>query len=348
MSRTPFFLLLAMPLLLCPMLGQNATESQTVAEIDGETITARELQQAGGASLAKLEEQAYSLKQQKLQEIIANRLLAREAHRRNISVESLVDVEITSKVGAITPEEIHNFYEANKSQLQKPEPKLQDPIRAYLRNQKLTARRQEYVKSLRSRVKVITYSEPPTPFRAEVNAGGPSRGVNGAPVTIVEFEDFQCPFCKKAQATLEQILTRYKDKVKLVHRDFPLQALHPAAWEAHEAARCAEEQGKFWEYRNLLYANAPAASPEQLNNYAGQVGIDVPVFKHCLESGKFKGAVQKEKDEGERLGVTGTPAFFINGRLLSGAQPESEFVEIIDQELAQSSTQSASALKSPQ
>jgi len=280
-----------------------------------------------------LEDQAYRLKQQKLEQMIGDRLLAREASRRKISVESLIQAEITPQAAAVTAEEIHNVYELNKNQLQKPEPDVTDQIRTYLRDQKIAVRRAEFVKSLQAQAKVSIYLDAPAPFRSDVGAEGPSRGAADAPVTIVEFEDFQCPFCKKAQGTLEQVLLRYKDKVRVVHRDFPLQPLHPASQKAHEAARCAEEQGKFWEYRELLYKNTPAAGPEQLNDYASKVGVDVAVFKQCLDSGKFKMLVQKDETEGDRLGVIGTPAFFINGRLLSGAQPENEFARVIDEEL---------------
>jgi protein-disulfide isomerase len=336
MRRAPVLLIIASLLLLSPMLtfGQSETEMATVAEVDGERISLQDLKQAAGEPLAGLEEQAYRLKQQKLEQIIGDRLLAREARRRNMSLESLIEAEIRSKAPAVTAEEIHRVYELNKNQLQKPEPEVQEQIRALLRDQKIAARRQEFVKSLQAQAKVTVYLLPPPPFRAGVMAEGPSRGAADAPVTIVEFEDFQCPFCKKAQETLEQVLVRYKDKVRMVHLDFPLQSLHPAAWKAHEAGRCAEEQGKFWEYRDLLYKNAPAAGPEQLNNYASQVSMNVPDFKKCLDSGKFRAVVQKDEDEGDRLGVEGTPAFFINGRRLSGAQAETEFVRIIDEELS--------------
>jgi len=305
----------------------------TVAEVEGERISLQDLKEASGEPLARLEQQAYQLKQQKLQQIIEDRLLAREARQRNISLESLIDAEITSKAAEVTPEEIHRVYELNKNQLQKPESEVEGQLRSLLHDQKVAERRREFAKSLQANAKVSVYLEPPPPFRAEVGVDGPSRGAAHALVTIVEFEDFQCPFCKKAQDSLQQVLVRYKDKVRLVHRDFPLQPLHPASLKAHEAGRCAEEQGKFWEYRDLLYKNAPAAGPEQLTNYASQIGMNLPDFKKCLDSGKFKAVVQKDEDEGVRLGVQGTPAFFINGRLLSGAQPESEFARMIDEEL---------------
>ena len=257
----------------------------------------------------------------------------REAHRRNVSPESQIDSEITSKAAGVSSEEIHKLYELNKNQLQKPESEVEGQLRSLLRDQKIAERRQEFAKSLQTKAGVAVYLTPPPPFRVDVDTQGPSRGAAGAPVTIVEFEDFQCPFCKKANETLERVLVRYKDKVRMVHRDFPLQPLHPAAWSAHEAGRCAEEQGKFWEFRDLLYKNAPAASPEQLNSYASQLGMNPSEFKKCLDSGKFKAAVKKDEEDGERIGVQGTPSFFINGRLLSGAQPEREFARVIDEEL---------------
>ena len=329
-----FRLLLVAPLALCSISGENMVDSTAVAEIDGHVISSRELGQAGGVALGRLEDQVYAMKHQKLEELIANRLLAREAAKRSISIEALIEKEVTSKIGAITAEEVHNVYELNKNQLQKPEAEVRVQIENFLRNQKAATRRQEYVKSLQSQAKVITYLEPPVPFRAELSGDGLARGAAEAPVTIVEFEDFQCPFCKRVQATLDQVLLRYKDKVKFVHRDFPLQSIHPLSSTIHEAARCAEEQNKFWEFRDLLYASVPAASgQDQLNNYAAQLKLDVPAFQRCAESGKFKAAVQKDEEEGTRLGVEGTPAFFINGRLLSGAQPESAFVQVIDEEL---------------
>jgi protein-disulfide isomerase len=165
-------------------------------------------------------------------------------------------------------------------------------------------------------------------------AGAPSRGPANAAVTIVEFEDFQCPYCKSVQPTLKQILSHYGDKVRLVYVDYPLESLHPAALQAHQAARCAGEQDKFWEYHDLLFKNSPAASPEQLENYAKQAGMDLPAFKTCLSSGKYQSAIQKNEEEGNKLGVNGTPAFFINGRSMNGAQSFEEFSRIIDEELA--------------
>jgi protein-disulfide isomerase len=173
------------------------------------------------------------------------------------------------------------------------------------------------------------------PFRVEVSTDGPVRGPAEAPVTIVEFEDFQCPYCRRVQSTLDQVLVRYNGKVKLVHRDFPLASLHPKSHDAHEAARCAGEQGKFWEFRDLLYTGVGQAISEQINDYAERLKLDSDAFKTCVAGGKYKAAVRKDEEEGARLGVEGTPAFFINGRAFSGAQPEANFAQIIDEELSE-------------
>jgi protein-disulfide isomerase len=306
---------------------------EIVAKVDVENISVQDLRDAAGVSLSRLEDAAYRLKQQALQSLIEERLLAHEARRRNVSLESLIETEITSKVGAVTPREIDALYEMYEKRWQKPESEVEGQLRSLLLEQKIKVRRHEFAQTLQANAKVSVYLDPPTPVRAVIGVGGPSRGSAGAAVTIVEFEDFQCPFCKRAQDTVEQVLARYKDRVRLVHRDLPLRTLHPASWKAHEAGRCAEEQGKFWEYRALLYKNAPAASPEQLNNYASQAGLNVSDFTKCVDSGKFNGVVQKDEDEANRLGVQSTPVFFINGRLLSGAQPMSEFVRIIEDEL---------------
>ncbi len=330
--RWALCLLLTMMLDLAVAAQKTA---ETVAEVDGEAISAQELTEASSALLARLEQQAYRIKQAKLQELIEDRLLAHEARRRNVSLQSLIETEITAKSGAVTKEEIDTLYEVYEKRLQKPESEVEGQLRSLLLERKIKARRHEFARTLQANAKVSVYLDLPTPARAVLGVDGPSRGAAGAPVTIVEFEDFQCPYCRSSHRTLDQVLLRYPDKVRLVHRDFPLQSLHPASWQAHEAGRCAEERGKFWEYRELLYKNPPATTPEQLTSYASQLGLDPSDFRKCLDSGKFKAAVQKDEDEANRLGVQGTPTFFINGQFLSGAQSESEFVRIIDQELNQ-------------
>ena len=164
--------------------------------------------------------------------------------------------------------------------------------------------------------------------------GAPFKGGEKAAVTIVEFSDFHCPFCRRVIPTLAQIESRYGDKIKLVFRDFPIENLHPGATKAHEAARCANEQGKFWPYHDKLFVGPSSSSPEFLNGLAKDLGLDAGKFETCLSSGKYQAAIKEDIAEGNRVGVGGTPAFFINGRLITGAQPLEAFTRIIDDEFA--------------
>ena len=161
-----------------------------------------------------------------------------------------------------------------------------------------------------------------------------TKGKPTAPVTVYEMSDFQCPFCKQVQPTFEKLLARYGDKIKLAHRDFPIDSLHPQARLAHEAARCANEQGKFWAYHDKLFASPPKSTPEIFKGMAKELDLEITKFETCFDSGKYQSAVKKDIEEGNRLGVSGTPAFFINGRLVSGAQPLDAFSRVIDDELA--------------
>lgn len=331
-----------MLLILLPTAFSGASQREVVAELDGEKITVEEVEKPIGNQISKLEEQIYNLKRERLEAIVADRLLAKEAKRRGMSVTALLDQEVTAKVGLVTEQEVDDFYQKNKAQMRGEEAKLREQIRSYLQNQKLNARRVEFLESLAAKSKIVVHLKPPPVFRAEVSAdGAPFKGGAKAPVTIVKFEDFQCPFCKQVQATFEKLLARYGDKIKVAHRDFPIDSLHPQARLAHEAARCANEQGKFWAYHDKVYANSSKVSADDLKSYARELGLDPAKFNQCVDSGKYKAAVQNDVDEGSRLGVTGTPAFFINGRMISGAQPFESFARVIDDELSRAGSSAA-------
>jgi protein-disulfide isomerase len=176
--------------------------------------------------------------------------------------------------------------------------------------------------------------EAPEPFRSEVPiAGAPVRGNPNAPVTIVEFSDFHCPFCRRAHPVIQQLLAKYGDRVRLVYKDMPLDNLHPNARAASEAGLCAAAQGKFWEFHDKLFASDPDSSPATLNRLAQEVGIDVAPFEACYKERRFKAQVEASVQDGSRLGVTGTPTFFINGRNVTGALPLESFAKVVDEEL---------------
>ena len=331
-------------ILMLFMLGFGALAAEAappvLAEIDGEAITNEEVERALGGRLQRLEEQLYELKRQKLEEMIDERLLARAAAARGLSVQALLAREADARRASVTDDEVRRFYEASRHQLRGSETELRDQIRGFLQiraqlqDEAGAESRKLLLQSLRSQSKVLVHLTEPRIMRVDVSTdGAPILGPTEAPVTIVEFSDFHCPFCKRVLPALAEVRARYGDKVKLVFRDFPIDRLHPQARRAAEAARCAHDQDKFWKYHDLLFASAPQASAEHLTTYAKQVGLDVPAFERCLASGQHAARVQRDVDEGSRLGVSGTPAFFVNGRLLSGAQPVERFVQIIEDEL---------------
>jgi protein-disulfide isomerase len=173
-------------------------------------------------------------------------------------------------------------------------------------------------------------------FRATLDLeGAPIRGAQEAPVTIVEFSDFHCPFCRSVQPTLTELLKRYEGKVRLVYKHLPLDSLHPQARRASQASWCAGTQGKFWEFHDAVYASGTSdAGDPAMAAVASQIGLDAGAFATCLAGPQSAQVVDRDVQQGSALGLTGTPGFFINGRELTGAQPLEAFVKVIDEELA--------------
>jgi protein-disulfide isomerase len=316
-----------------------AEESGAAARVGDEVITLGELEQAVRPQLVKLDEQRYEILDQKLNQLIGDRLLAQEAKKKNVSVEQLLKTEVYAKAPEVPDSEVTAFINQNRGRLPKMDDKeLRLKVWDHLRTQKVNEQRMSYIDGLRGQNKVTVLLEEPAGARYEVSGDrGFARGPKDAPVTIVEFSDFQCPFCKTANATVKQVLDKYPGKVRLVFRDYPLVSIHPQAPKAHEAARCAADQGKFWEYHDLLFERSPRMAPADLKQYAQDLKLDPAKFAQCLDGGKYAAEVDKDVQEGADLGITGTPSFFVNGRQIVGAQPMAAFQKLIDGELAKQS-----------
>jgi protein-disulfide isomerase len=208
----------------------------------------------------------------------------------------------------------------------------------YLEQQRQGETRTKFYDDLRAKYKVEYLLDP---VRVEVAATGPSVGPDSAPVTIVEFSDFQCPFCARLVPTIEQVKQKYGDKVRVVFRQFPLN-FHQFAQKAAEASLCANEQGKFWQLHDAMFQNQQALGIDQLKAKAAELGMNADQFNQCLEQSKYADQIKADVDAGTKAGVSGTPAMFINGRFLSGAQPLNEVTKVIDDELQRKGTGSAS------
>ncbi len=328
-------------ILLAAALGCSAaaqhSSTLTLAEVNGESITEDDVSQSLGQALARVEDQVYRLKAQRLQAMIAEKLVAAEAKQRGTDPNKLLDKEVTAKTTMVTDEEVAAFCASNSAACGGPSPlpEAREAVRTRVQQQKLAARHAEFVESLKAAANVKVYLEPPPAFRAEVELGDlPLRGPAGAAVTIVEFSDFHCTFCRRAQPIIEQLLKKYPTQVRLAYRDLPLDKLHPEARRAAEAARCANDQGKFWAFHDALYKGPAAASDATLQALSTAVGLDATTFNNCVASGKHRDAVQRDADVAARLGSTGTPSIFINGRPMLGAKPLEEFVQITEEELA--------------
>ena len=327
-------LVLAAAALAAPAASPTPSpSSSTLAVLDGQPITVAEIESIGGASLTKARMDYYNAQRSAVEEAIARRLMEKEAKSRSVTVAELMRTEVETKVAPVSPEEQKNFYEANKARYfaNVPEADALKQIEMGLGQQRMQQRRAEYAASLRAKANVRLMLDPP---RTEVAADDdPANGPANAPVTIIEFSDFQCPYCSRVVPTLARIKDRYGDSVRVVFRDFPIPQLHPNAAKAAEAGMCAHDQGKFWPMHDMMFANQGKLDVPGLKQNAATLGLDSAAFDKCLDSGKFTAEVQKDSADGEKAGVQSTPAFFVNGRPLVGAQPYEQFADVINEEL---------------
>ena len=306
-----------------------------VATVGTRSISRDELEKHVKPKLIEIDNERYEALREGLDEMIADELVKQEAAARKVTPEALEKQEVLDKVAAPSDDDIQKLYDENKDALNNaPLDGVKPRLVEYLKQQKAEERREAFVTELRGKYKTSVALSPPIVQVA--TAGRPERGPAKAAVTIIEFSDYECPFCKRAEPTVEKVMTQYKDQVRLVFRDFPL-GMHAHARGAAEAAACANAQAKFWEYHNKLFT-AKDLAPEKLKALAGEVGLDQAKFDQCFDKAEFKAGIDKDVADGNEAGVTGTPAFFVNGRMLSGAQPFEKFKEVIDEEIARSKT----------
>jgi protein-disulfide isomerase len=326
-----------------PGSAAPASGSERAAVVEGEAITFSEVEASAAERLEQREMQRlqmeHQLSQQRqqmlldtLSEVVEERLVALEARAEGLTPEELLEQRV--QVAPVTDEEIEAFYQElvqQRPQGVPPKERIEGQIRSHLQEARQTEARESFFGQLREKYAVEVFLQEP---RVEVAADGfPSKGPADAPVTIVEFSDFQCSFCARVVPTLNRVLETYGDKVRLVYRNFPLTGMHTHAQKAAEASLCAREQGKFWEMHDLMFAEQQRLSVPELKDKARRLGLDGERFDECLDSDRHAEAVKKDAREGMVVGVSGTPAFFVNGRFISGAVPFEQLAEVIDAEL---------------
>ena len=328
----------------------NAATDDAVALINGQKVTDTELTQYASTRLSPIDEQLSKLsvqynqlltqlktqkqqmKEKSLDALIEQKVIEAEAKRKNLTVDKLMAVEVRSKIATPSDAAIEGYYFAQRDRLGPLTPELRAQLKQQIMNAKTSAAREAYVARLISSTKIVRLIEP---LRVAVTADPRRiRGAADAPVTIVEFSDYQCPFCGRAEKTLQAILAKYPGKVRLSYRDYPLEDLHPDALAAAEASHCALAQGKFWEFHDLLFANQENLTRENFLKYAKQVGAKDAEFGACLDAHPYTAEINTDRAAGDAAGVSGTPGFFVNGIFMNGDQPMENFEKVIDAELA--------------
>jgi len=311
---------------------------EPLAVIDGQTIDGSQLPTGEQAQLQRMMVRVYGVQLRALHEVLDQKLVDAEAKRMGVSVEDLVKSEVISKIPDPSDDEVRAYYQAHQGQINQPFDEAKDKVRIGMKEGEIPKARMLYVQGLW--LKAVADGELVvllTPPKLELPIDPARlRGDPKAPVTIVEFSDFSCPYCRKAESILAELLAKYPGQVRLGYRDFPLRQIHPQAQLAAEASRCAGEQGKYWEYHDLLFANPDKQTHDGLLEDARTLKLDDKQFDACLSSGRFKPQIDQDIQLGTRAGVFGTPGFFVNGTFIDGAQPPAAFEKIIDAELCAS------------
>ncbi len=310
--------------------------SKVVATVGDEKVTLGEVDEVLGEALTRLrkeyEQQVHELRMQGIDRLVSEKLLSEEAERKGFEdIDAFVQEAVERSASYPTDEEAREFFDENQAMMggQSFE-ELQPRIMQWLHEKNKAERFQSLIGDLTGKAEVRIRLQGP---RTDVDPTGPSRGPDDAKVTIVEFSNFVCPFCRQAKDVMQQIEEQYPDEVRFVFRQFP-PPNDEEANRASEAALCADEQGVFWAMHDVLFEHSDALSTDAVKNYAGSIeGLDVELFETCLDEGRMRRHVMRDVMAGREAGVDGAPIFFVNGIPVRGVRSFEAFKEIIDEEL---------------
>jgi protein-disulfide isomerase len=311
--------------LTAPTVRPNGSSDAIAATVGTRSITLQEVEQAAALAFYQVDQQRHQLLQHTIQRMIDEELLAAEAKRKNRTVSQLLaeasQIDSIAKLANL-PAPVRRVPAGDGSTGTSPglSPDPEENMRI----------RQALLVWLRRQTDIRLSLPTPEPPILTVGVGNnPARGPAAAPVTIIEFSDFQCPYCKRSVSDLKELRNIYGERIRHVYRDYP-GPTHPYAQAAAEAARCAGEQDKFWEYHDLLFERQSPGTGWDLVGLAQELRLQPDAFLQCLQTGRYRQEVLKDLQDGMALGVTSTPTFFINGRPLVGARARSEFQAMID------------------
>ena len=324
-------------------VAASAQSPETViATVNNIEITQKQIDDSVAAQIYPLEQQLYAIRKAALENLITTKLLEGEAASRRISIEELRKQLTLGEVN-VTHAQVEDAYKQNASFFASMSPdEARERLRLDLENQARMKYYRAGLDALRKQWPItMNFSAPP--FISELDDGvSPVRGTTNPIVTIVEFSDFECPFCKQVQSVLRQIVESYGRKVRLVFKHLPLEG-HRNSLPAGRAAYCAAEQDRFWQFHDAVFA-AGNLSPPVFEQIASDLGLGLPKFQECVAAERSRAAVVKDIEAARLLHIESTPSFVVNGKVINGALSFADFQKIIEQELSQRVTQKQSSV----
>jgi len=309
---------------------------QVAAVIDGERITYADLeahmqQQFIEQVRQQPADRLYEMRETAVRDLVEQHIVETEARARGITPEALRK-EVLAEAGEPSVEEVAAWYAANQGRLRGA--RLEDVASNIAELLQEERRSMVWNGFLTPKLEALDWQMVLAPPRQELEATRLVRGPVDAPVTIMTFSDYQCPYCIRSEPVLAEVLARYPEQVRLVHRHFPLDSIHPFARPAAEAAMCADEQGRFWDFHDAIFARQGRLAEDSFTEIGDELGLDLPALEQCIAERRYQAFVDADFAAGRDAGVTGTPAFFVNGIALKGARNADELSRVVDAELA--------------
>ena len=306
-----------------------ASSAVVVAEVSGHKLTTEDLQQKESGKLLQARYSFYLSQRKALEDLIDDQLLANAAQAQGLTVDQLLEKEVYKQVKDPTEDQLRVYYEGVETTESYEAVRTQ--VLEHIREIRRKKAKAAYIDSLRKEANISVMLM--SPEMSVDTTGAYVRGSRDAEVVVVEFADYECPYCVQVNPHLQQLKKDYGDKVAEVFKDFPLP-MHHKAQKAAEAARCAGEQGKFWEYHDVLFSSGGALGVQQLKMDARALKLDGERFDQCLDNGEMAAAVKKDFEEGKSMGLTGTPSFFVNGHFFSGGVDYGPLKQMVEQQFA--------------
>ncbi len=316
-------------------LFKPSTEAGIAGKVGEIKITNEELIDGVEADLFEAETKVFEIKFNRLKTLIIQKLIDKDPRKKGISNDEFLEKYISSKV-VVSDKQVNDFIKEQNIPEEHINPQVKEKIKNYLGMEKKKQAIESWLADQTKKTPVEVYIPKPRRPTFPVEVGdAPSFGNKDAKVTIVEYSDFQCPYCAKGADILKQIKKKYGSKVKVAFKNFPLP-FHNHAEKAAVAGLCANEQSSeaFWKLHDEMFANQESLDPEGLKKAAAKLGLKVDKFTKCLDENTYLAKVKADMEEGKAVKVKSTPTFFVNGQLINGAQPIEVFSELIDEELA--------------